>query len=161
MDSPLRRLLWLVDFTLAADSVAACVRWLCTFAGVELHVLYVAPPHLADGIADLIPESTWRDDEAAASDADIHARLERFVRAQYLGSHVTLAVRRGQPAREALRYAGEVNVDLIIMSRPQVQHRPLFEFTGISMRLGTRAPCSVLVIPEARHGGEPEALRGD
>jgi len=147
MNCPWRRVLWLVDVASPLENAAACVRWLRSLGGVELHVLYVAPPFLAECVAGLIPEETWRQDEAATSDAEVHTQLEDFARAQNLGHDVTLALRRGRPAQETLRYAEEVAADLIVMSRPSVRRRPLFEFTGISMRLATRAPCSVLVIP--------------
>lgn len=144
---PWRRVLWLVDFTLSPENAATCVRWLNSFGGVELHVLHVAPPHLAAGVADLIPDETWHHDEAAASDAEVYAQLDAFAQARHLGPDVTLALRRGRPAAESMRYAQEVGADLIVMSRPAIRHRPLFEFTGISMRPATRAPCSVLVFP--------------
>lgn len=158
---PWRRVLWLVDFTLSPGNAAACVRWLNSFGGVELHVLHVAPPRLAAGVADLIPDETWRHDEAVASDAEVHAQLEEFAHAWRLGPDVTLALRRGRPAPETLRYAEEAAVDLIVMSRPSIRQRPLFEFTGVSMRLAIRAPCPILVIPEpqrrpARWAGIPQ-----
>lgn len=150
MNCPWRRVLWLVEFTLPSENSAHCARWLRSSGGVELHLLHVAPPHLDEGVANFVPEGTWHQDESVASDAEVHAQLEQFARAQHLGPDVTLVVRRGRPAPETLRYAEEAGVDLIVMSRPSTHQRPLYLFTGVSMRLATRALCSVLIIPASQ-----------
>ncbi|MBU0640960.1 MAG: hypothetical protein KKB50_19020 [Planctomycetes bacterium] len=97
----------------AAGKTAACVRRLCAGRDVELHVLHVAPPHLAEGVADFIPAQTWEENEASAPDSMLRAQLARIVDAHHPGCDEILTSRRGQLAAEAARYAEEPAVDLI------------------------------------------------
>jgi nucleotide-binding universal stress UspA family protein len=148
MDPTWRRVLWLADFAFSAGGAASSARWLRSLKGIELHLLHVAPPCLAEGVADFVPAQTWQTDEAAASDAELRDQLARFRDAHRLRSDTILALRRGQPGREAIRYAEEARVDLIVLSRPPARRRSLFEFSGIAMRVVAHAPCAVLMIPE-------------
>jgi nucleotide-binding universal stress UspA family protein len=150
-----RRILCPIDFSEFADRALRHATRIAGWYEAEIHALHVVPV-MTEGWA--IPMAVG----ASAAGPSIPAGLREALdvrlapaRAAHLPLHTD--VREGGAAREILAYAGEADVDLIVMGshgRSGFQRLLLGSVTDAVLR---KATCPVLTVC---HAGEPSAPEG-
>jgi nucleotide-binding universal stress UspA family protein len=147
----LRRVLVPTDFGGPSSTALLYGRALCDAFGAALHVLHVVEDPFVVGAAvhgylaavpDLreraLTEGQRRLDEAVPEEERRAAGLETVVR-------------MGRPCEEILRYAGDKDVDLVVMGthgRTGVAHLLL---GSVAERVVRTAPCPVLTVRHPEH----------
>ncbi|MFC6836669.1 universal stress protein [Halomarina ordinaria] len=114
--------------------------------GATLHVLYV----LDVRELSTLPEEQWLSVEEALDDVGDRAVGRVEERAEEVGVSVTTAVEPGIPSETIVDYAGDNDVDLVVMSthgRTGLSHLLL---GSVAEKVVRRSPVPVLVVrPEA------------
>jgi nucleotide-binding universal stress UspA family protein len=110
-----------------------------------IHVLYVRDAHDRIESAEIIAARAEEEEEALR--LHVHAQVERFKQRTGAAptSEIAREIRHGKPVREILRFALDVNADLIIVGthgRTGLRHALL---GSVAEQIVYRAPCSVLV----------------
>ena len=139
-------ILFCTDFSNNADfafhyAVASAQR--C--GNANLHILHVLPE----------PEAQfWRTYLYEVDDVDAKARadMDKKIKESYLHDipddmHPTIAIRKGIAPEQILKYANEIDADLIVMGRQGSSSlvKPLFG--DVTERIARKANCPVLIIP--------------
>lgn len=129
-----------VDFSaFSVRAVRAALPLLKTPAGLHL-------VHVTSGVESLPFQSEeWRH----AYDREVEERLSELEKELDLprGWTVTTAVRNGQPSEEVVRYAGEVDADLIAAGSHGHSFVGRLVLGSVSTRILRAAECAVLVAP--------------
>ena len=147
----IRKVLFTTDFSGYAGQALPYALGVARDHGAELHILHVvATPELA----------TQFDVAGPAFDANLLVELEKGAGEQLATAvpadaraelPVTLAVRRGAPFAEIVRYAREQAVDLIVMAthgRTGLKHAL---FGSVAEKVVRKAPCPVLSVRPKGH----------
>jgi nucleotide-binding universal stress UspA family protein len=148
----------LVPTDFRSGSRAALERAVTCLApeGGKVVVLHVIDLHLLEHTLCLFPK---------AEEADVRTRLRQQARQQYaqLASGIEnekveceLLIVEGQPFLKIVRFARDLDVDMIVMAVHRgPEHLEQFLFGSTAERVMRIAPCPVLIVPEAMVMREP------
>lgn len=109
----IRRILFPTDFSQNAKAALSYAQWLADQHDAELHLL-----HVLEDVGYVIPSvkflATWPIEAFQAAAAK---SLETVVEAEWARKHpVIREIRKGPAFLEIIRYAREMDIDLIVMS---------------------------------------------
>ncbi len=144
-DTTFQRILFCTDFSENADfAFSFAVDAATRRPGCELYLLHVIPETEAQFWKTYIYEVDDVDNKARH---DVDERIETY-RAQ-LPENVTLQVdiRIGKDDQEILRFAGEAQIDLIVMGRQGRSALQKALFGNVAGKVVRKAECAVLVVP--------------
>jgi nucleotide-binding universal stress UspA family protein len=147
----LRRILVPTDFGEPSTKALLYGRALCSAFGATLHVLHVVEDPFVVGAAvhgylAAVPDLRER------ALADGQRRLdEALPEEERRAAGMDSAIRMGHPCEEILRYAGDKDIDLVVMGthgRSGVAHLLL---GSVAERVVRTAPCPVLTVRHPEH----------
>ena len=144
-----QRILLATDFSDPSSCATELAIHMAKTFGASLDVLHVLEseiPLMTDGLAYL-PPNFYEEMEKRAAE-QLEAVIPREDRDKLA---VTLALRKGAPFLEIIRYARERNADLIVLGthgRGAVAHVLL---GNVAERVVRKAPCPVLTVRHPRH----------
>ncbi len=151
---PFRRIVAPIDIEMpAAGALDLAKHWAARFgaedgAGVEIHALYVGP------------DLSGRDSEAG-DDARIETALRREIERSYarIGQAPDLSIlpvirHGGPPADVILRYAQEVEADLVVLGTRGFGAIRRALIGSVASTIARRAPCPILLVPPVLWRGE-------
>ncbi len=151
----IRRILHPTDLTPFAEAAFRHAAELAQLFGAELHVLHVVPRMGAHaflqldgkGTDDDRPEDPWHNVTNALD--ELLAPWKGRVDIHRVGAYAPL------PGPAIVDYAGEEDVDLIVMGTYQDGTKPIDILGGAAREVIHRAPCPVLTVNRARVGAGP------
>jgi universal stress protein A len=147
----LKRILLPTDFS---EFSAAARVYACAFADqfqAELHVL-----HVIQDLAPLVPEPGAMlappVDYLRELELNAQAMLERAIDADWAaGKTVVRMVRQGPPFLEIIRYAQELNIDLIVIGTHGRSGLAHVLMGSVVEKVVRKAPCPVLTVRHPEH----------
>jgi universal stress protein A len=147
----LQRILLPTDFS---EFSAAARMYACAFADqfqAELHVL-----HVIQDLAPLVPEPGAALapplDYLRELELNANAMLERSLDAQWaVGKKIVKAVRQGPPYGEIVRYAQEMNIDLIVIGTHGRSGLAHMLMGSVAEKVVRKSPCPVLTVRHPEH----------
>ena len=148
-----------VDFSTASDRALATARDLATAFGATIHLLHVFETPLAMG-AFMDMYTPAPDDYVESLATRARAQLEALLMEQErTGGRAVVAVRRGMPGDEILKYAREHGaIDLIVLATSDRGRVARLMMGSVADLIVRSAPCPVLTVhahdrDEARERG--------
>lgn len=139
----LRRVLVAYDFSGDSELALSYGMSLAQEYQAQLHVLHVLP---AQAVRSVSPELAYASAGAEYSFREAASRLHGSVPPEIrMWCEVKQAVREGQPYREVLSYADELNIDLICMGASGTGFGMRALFGSNADRVLRQAPCPVLI----------------
>lgn len=145
----IRRILFPTDFSERAHAAWAYAELLATKFGAEVHLLHVLQEPVA-----VLPESSLAVAPPAVNLPDLIEAAEEGLARVAVAAPASIAGRtvlHGPTAEEVVRYATEVNADLIVMGthgRTGLAHVLL---GSVAERVVRKAPCAVLTVRSQVH----------
>jgi nucleotide-binding universal stress UspA family protein len=144
----IRRILFPTDFSQNATAALSYAQWLAEQTNAELHLL-----HVLEDVGYVIPSAkliaTWPIEAFRAAAAK---SLETVVDAEWARKHPPIRViREGSAFLEILRYAREMDIDLIVMSthgRTGLSHLMM---GSVAENVVRKSACPVLTVHPAGH----------
>lgn len=151
MPIKLKRILWPTDFSALSLQAARYARGFRAAFGAELHIIHVVPPPLTPDVSVILPTEV----PVAYSDRELveacQRTLAKVVEEQFKDvPEVTHEVCFGNPWSTICTYAGDHDIDLIIVAthgRTGLQHVLI---GSTAERIVQHAPCPVLVVKRDR-----------
>jgi len=147
----LRRVLVPTDFSKHSDSALTYAAAFASRFEAEVHLLHVVQD-LAVFIPDMITVAPPIMPTLEQLTAAVQTAFERVLKDQRLaGLKVQTAVREGAPFYEIVRFARELDVDLIVMGTHG--HRGLAHVLlgSVTEKVVRKAPCPVLTVRHPEH----------
>jgi nucleotide-binding universal stress UspA family protein len=154
----LENVLVATDFSEPSDVAVVYGRALTEAFGARLHLLHVVPQAMglpwaaaSDGPSLSDIQQQWEKEAAERLRAAVPEELNDAGR-------VTLATRAGEPVQEIIAYAGDHNVDLVVLGthgRGFVAHALL---GSVAERVVRLSPCPVLTVRHPQHEFVTEQL---
>jgi len=163
--SPYQRILFCTDFSENADfafdfAVDSAVRR----PGCTLYLLHVIPESDAQFWKTYIYEVDNVDQKARR---DIDAKIDRDYRPRVpAGLDFRVEMRVGKDSAAILKFAHEIDADLIIIGRQGHSALEKALFGNVTEKVARKAPCAVLIIPldfqkKRRLGADRNAPRAE
>jgi nucleotide-binding universal stress UspA family protein len=146
----IRHILCPVDFSRTSDAAMAQAGILAQRLSADLTVLHVVYDPLEATCLHVPhpPQEQLRDELIREAERELQARLRRGLRSL---PRAKTAVALGTPFREIIRYAGEHQVDLIVMGTQGLSGLNHLVMGSTAERVVRMAPCPVLSIRAAPH----------
>lgn len=140
-----------LDGSELAECVLPHVRALVRPGETQVHLLSVLSTGLGDRTVALISSYPPGMQFSTTALARAKAQMELYLRGvagqlRGYGASVQYWVREGNPAEEILRCAGELGVDLIVMSSHGLSGVSRWVYGSVTDRVLRGAPCPVLLV---------------
>ncbi len=151
MNGQVKRIVCPVDFSEPSELALVQAARQAQQAGAELHLIAVVQPMPAALISDGMPFTDLNPTpDMPTQAAEAHLAKLRDSTCAAVSERTSLHVAVGVPFVEIVRYAREVEADLIVMGshgRTGIEHLLI---GSVAERVVRKAPCSVLVVRDAK-----------